>query len=75
MGSKPAWGVSQRTDFPTSKRPTVSLIVQKYGGSSFAKQVAAIATGRELDMLLTAGERISMTLLAMAIKSLGQETR
>ncbi|MGO1610354.1 MAG: aspartate kinase [Agrococcus casei] len=29
--------------------------------------------GRELDMLLTAGERISMALLAMAIKSLGAE--
>ena len=40
-----------------------------------AEQVAPIATGRELDMLLTAGERISMALLAMAIKSLGQEAR
>lgn len=29
--------------------------------------------GRELDMLLTAGERISMALLAMAIKSMGAE--
>lgn len=29
--------------------------------------------GREFDMLLTAGERISMALLAMAIKSLGAE--
>ena len=93
----------------------MSLIVQKYGGSSLAdaesikrvakrivetrkagnevvvvvsamgdttdelldlaEQVAPIATGRELDMLLTAGERISMALLAMAIKSLGQEAR
>ena len=40
-----------------------------------AKQVTPIATGRELDMLLTAGERISMALLAMAIKSMGQEAR
>lgn len=31
------------------------------------------AGGRELDMLLTAGERISMALLAMAIKSQGAE--
>lgn len=31
------------------------------------------AGGRELDMLLTAGERISMALLAMAIKSLGAD--
>ena len=93
----------------------MSLIVQKYGGSSLAdaesikrvakrivetrkagnevvvvvsamgdttdelldlaEQVAPIATGRELDMLLTAGERISMAQLAMAIKSLGQEAR
>ena len=31
--------------------------------------------GRELDMLLTAGERISMALLAMAIANLGHEAR
>ena len=93
----------------------VSLIVQKYGGSSvadaeglkrvakrivetrkaghevvvvvsamgdttdnlldLAEQVVPIASGRELDMLLSAGERISMALLAMAIKSLGVEAR
>ncbi|AZM47046.1 aspartate kinase [Streptomyces sp. WAC 06738] len=38
-----------------------------------AEQVSPIPTGRELDMLLTAGERISMALLAMAIKKLGHE--
>jgi aspartate kinase len=93
----------------------VSLIVQKYGGSSvadaeglkrvakrivetkkaghevvvvvsamgdttdnlldLAEQVVPITSGRELDMLLSAGERISMALLAMAIKSLGVEAR
>jgi aspartate kinase len=93
----------------------VSLIVQKYGGSSvadaeglkrvakrivetrkaghevvvvvsamgdttdelldLAEQVVPVPSGRELDMLLTAGERISMALLAMAIKSLGVEAR
>jgi len=93
----------------------VSLIVQKFGGSSVADAesimrvahrivatresghdvvVAVSAMGdttdelvdlahqitdapdpRELDMLLTTGERISMALLAMAIKSLGQEAR
>jgi len=93
----------------------VSLIVQKYGGSSvanaeglkrvakrivetrkaghevvvvvsamgdttdelldLAEQVVPVPSGRELDMLLTAGERISMALLAMAIKSLGIEAR
>ncbi len=38
-----------------------------------AEQVVPVPSGRELDMLLTAGERISMALLAMAIKSLGSE--
>jgi aspartate kinase len=40
-----------------------------------ANQVTPIPNGRELDMLLTAGERISMALLAMAISSLGHEAR
>ncbi len=93
----------------------MSLIVQKYGGSSvadaeglkrvakrivetkkaghevvvvvsamgdttdnlldLAEQVVPIPSGRELDMLLSAGERISMALLAMSIKSLGVEAR
>jgi len=38
-----------------------------------ANQITPLAEGRELDMLLTAGERISMALLAMAIKNLGHE--
>ncbi|MEA9987200.1 aspartate kinase [Subtercola sp. RTI3] len=93
----------------------MSLIVQKYGGSSvadaesikrvakrivetrkagnevvvavsamgdstdelldLAHQVTPIPAPRELDMLLTAGERISMALLAMAIKSMGHDAR
>jgi aspartate kinase len=93
----------------------VSLIVQKYGGSSVADaesikrvakrivetrkagnevvvavsamgdttdelldlalEVAPLPDPRELDMLLTTGERISMALLAMAIKSMGVEAR
>jgi aspartate kinase len=93
----------------------VSLVVQKYGGSSvadaacikrvaqrivttrkaghdvvvvvsamgdstdelieLAKQVSPLPPGRELDMLLTAGERISVALLAMAIANLGHEAR
>ena len=40
-----------------------------------AKQIPPIPSGRELDMLLTAGERISMALLAMAITNLGHEAR
>jgi aspartate kinase len=93
----------------------VSLVVQKYGGSSvadaesvkrvarrivdtrkvghdvcvvvsamgdttdelidLAEQVSPLPPARELDMLLTAGERISMAVLAMAIANLGQEAR
>jgi aspartate kinase len=40
-----------------------------------ANQVSPVPPGRELDMLLTAGERISMALLAMAIHNLGYEAR
>jgi len=93
----------------------VSLVVQKYGGSSvadaesvkrvarrivdtrkaghevcvvvsamgdttddliaLAEQVSPLPPARELDMLLTAGERISMAVLAMAIEGLGQGAR
>ena len=93
----------------------MSLIVQKYGGSSvadaesikrvakrivearkagndvvvavsamgdttdelidLAHQVTPIPDAREMDMLLTTGERISVALLAMAIKSLGVDAR
>jgi aspartate kinase len=40
-----------------------------------ADQVAPIPAPRELDMLLSSGERISMALLAMAIHSMGFEAR
>ncbi|MEI7442618.1 MAG: aspartate kinase [Actinomycetes bacterium] len=40
-----------------------------------AQQVSPNPPGRELDMLLTAGERISMAVLAMAISDLGFEAR
>ncbi|WP_353650186.1 aspartate kinase [Nakamurella sp. A5-74] len=93
----------------------MSLIVQKYGGSSvgtadrikrvaerivatrkaghdvvvvvsamgdttdelmdLAMQVAPVPPARELDMLLTSGERISNALVAMAISALGAEAR
>jgi aspartate kinase len=92
-------------------KPTPSLIVQKYGGSSLAKpeQIQAVATRiselhkaghalvivvsamgkttdnlvelayqvsstpnrRELDMLLTTGERVSMALMSMALNDRG----
>ncbi|MET9297438.1 aspartate kinase [Streptomyces sp. NPDC003077] len=40
-----------------------------------AEEVSPMPSGREFDMLLTAGERISMALLAMAIKNLGHEAQ
>ena len=40
-----------------------------------AKQVCPVPPARELDMLLTAGERISNALVAMAIESLGAQAR
>ena len=93
----------------------MSLVVQKYGGSSvadaesikrvarrivetkkagnevvvvcsamgdttdelldLAAQVNPVPPAREMDMLLTAGERISNALVAMAISSLGAEAQ
>ena len=93
----------------------MSLVVQKYGGSSLtnadsikrvarrivetrkaghevcvvvsamgdttdelldlAQQVSPLPPAREMDMLLTSGERISMALLAMAIANLGHTAR
>jgi aspartate kinase len=40
-----------------------------------AEQVTPLPPPRELDMLLTAGERISMALVAMAIAALGHKAR
>ncbi|MCX6400595.1 MAG: aspartate kinase [Propionibacteriales bacterium] len=40
-----------------------------------ANEVSPLPPARELDMLLTAGERISMAVLAMAIQSVGHEAR
>ena len=58
----------------------VVVVVSAMGDSTdelidLAEQVSPLPAGRELDMLLTAGERISMALLAMAIKSLGHEAQ
>ena len=58
----------------------VVVVVSAMGDSTdelidLAQQVSPLPAGRELDMLLTAGERISMALLAMAIGNLGQEAQ
>src|SRR5699024_7983807 len=56
----------------------VVVVVSAMGDSTddlidLAQQVSAMPPARELDMLLTAGERISMAVLAMAISNLGFE--
>ncbi|MFN8075274.1 MAG: aspartate kinase [Kineosporiaceae bacterium] len=58
----------------------VCVVVSAMGDTTdelidLAEQVAPLPPARELDMLLTAGERISMAVLAMAIASLGHEAR
>ena len=58
----------------------VAVVVSAMGDTTdeltdLAQQVSPDPPGRELDMLLTAGERISMALLAMAISDLGMEAR
>ncbi len=105
----------RKTEAGERKSTHVSLIVQKYGGSSvsdaqavkrvakriaeakragndvvvvvsamgdttdelldLAAQVTPMPPQRELDILLTAGERISMSLLAMAINNLGVKAK
>jgi len=57
---------------------SVVVVVSAMGDTTdelidLANQITPLPAGRELDMLLTAGERISMALLAMAIKNLGFE--
>ncbi|HEX2028108.1 MAG TPA: aspartate kinase [Nitriliruptorales bacterium] len=42
---------------------------------SLAREICPVPPGRELDMLLTAGERISMALLAMALSERGISAR
>ena len=57
----------------------VCVVVSAMGDSTdelleLANQVSSNPEGRELDMLLTAGERISMALLSMAINDLGAKS-
>ncbi|MDN5856576.1 MAG: aspartate kinase, partial [Actinomycetia bacterium] len=72
--------VAQRIVASKKAGNEVVVIVSAMGDTTdelldLAHQVSPLPTGRELDMLLTAGERISMALLAMAIGNLGQEAR
>ncbi len=70
--------VAQRIVSTRKAGDRVVVVVSAMGDSTdelidLANQVSPLPPGRELDMLLTAGERISMALLAMAIANLGLE--
>jgi aspartate kinase len=72
--------VAQRIVTTKKAGNDVVVIVSAMGDTTdelldLAQQVSPLPQGRELDMLLTAGERISMALLAMAIANLGHEAR
>ncbi|WP_092861980.1 aspartate kinase [Quadrisphaera sp. DSM 44207] len=58
----------------------VCVVVSAMGDTTddlldLAQQVSPMPPARELDMLLTSGERISMALVAMAIETLGHQAR
>jgi aspartate kinase len=72
--------VSQRIVDAKRAGHQVVVVVSAMGDTTdelidLAQQVSPMPPGRELDMLLTAGERISMALLAMAVGNLGHEAR
>src|SRR5918998_73081 len=70
--------VAQRVVSTAAAGQRVCVVVSAMGHStdelvSLAAQISPTPPERELDMLLTAGERISMALLSMAIIDLGRE--
>jgi aspartate kinase len=72
--------VAQRIVATRQAGNSVVVVVSAMGDTTddlidLAEQVTPLPPRRELDMLLTAGERISMALLAMAIANLGHEAR
>lgn len=72
--------VAQRIVATKKAGHDVVVVVSAMGDTTddlmdLANEVSPLPPGRELDMLLTAGERISMALLAMAIGNLGQDAR
>ncbi len=72
--------VAQRIVRTVQAGNKVCVVVSAMGDTTdelleLAEQVTPTPPGRELDMLLTAGERISMAVLAMAIANLGHEAR
>jgi aspartate kinase len=72
--------VAQRIVGTRKAGHSVVVVVSAMGDSTdelhdLARQVSPLPPARELDMLLTSGERISMALLAMAIANLGLKAR
>src|SRR6202789_3995272 len=72
--------VAKRIDANRQAGNQVVVVVSAMGDTTdelldLGNQVTPAPPGRELDMLLTSGERISMALLAMAIATLGMEAR
>jgi aspartate kinase len=72
--------VAQRIMVTRKAGHSVVVVVSAMGDSTdelhdLARQVSPLPPARELDMLLTSGERISMALLAMAIANLGLSAR
>ena len=72
--------VAQRIVATRKAGHDVVVVVSAMGDTTdelldLAEQVSPLPPPRELDMLLTAGERISMALLAMAIANLGHEAQ
>jgi aspartate kinase len=72
--------VAQRIASTKRAGHEVVVVVSAMGDTTdnlidLAEQVSPLPPARELDMLLTSGERISMAVLAMAISALGLEAR
>ena len=70
--------VAERVVSAAEAGQQVCVVVSAMGHTTdelvdLAEQISAAPPARELDMLLTAGERISMALLSMAIAELGRE--
>ena len=72
--------VAQRIVATKQAGNDVVVVVSAMGDTTdelidLAQEVSPLPPARELDMLLTAGERISMAVLAMAIANLGHEAK
>jgi len=68
--------VADHVAFTRNHGNDVVVVVSAMGKStdnliSLANAVSAVQPGREMDMLLTAGERISMSLLCIALAGIG----